>query len=39
MNALSGKTVTPTIGTPLVAISQQNVNSPSVQKNIYVSSC
>jgi ABC-type sugar transport system substrate-binding protein len=39
VNALSGKTVTPAIGTPLVAITQANVNSPSVQKNIYVSSC
>jgi len=39
VNALSGKTVTDNIGTPLVAITQQNVNSPSVQKNIYVSSC
>ena len=39
VNALSGKTVTPNIGTPLVAITQANVNSPSVQKNIYVSSC
>ena len=39
VNALSGKTVTNNVGTPLVAITQQNVNSPSVQKNIYVSSC
>jgi len=39
VNALSGKTVTDNIGTPLVAITQQNVNSPSVQKNIYVASC
>ena len=39
VNALSGKPVTANIGTPLVAITQQNVNSPSVQKNIYVSSC
>ena len=39
VNALSGKPVTNNIGTPLVAITQQNVNSPSVQKNIYVSSC
>jgi ribose transport system substrate-binding protein len=37
--ALSGKAVTANVGTPLVAITQQNVNSPSVQKNIYVSSC
>ena len=39
VNALSGKPVTPNIGTPLVAITQQNVNSASVQKNIYVASC
>jgi ribose transport system substrate-binding protein len=39
VNSLSGKPVTANIGTPLVAITQKNVNSPSVQKNIYVSSC
>ena len=39
VNALSGKPVTDNIGTPLVAITQKNVNSPSVQKNIYVASC
>jgi ABC-type sugar transport system substrate-binding protein len=39
VNALSGKPVTANIGTPLVAITRQNVNSASVQKNIYVSSC
>ena len=39
VNALSGKQVTENIGTPLVAIDQKNVNSPSVQKNIYVASC
>jgi ABC-type sugar transport system substrate-binding protein len=39
VDALSGKTVTANIGTPLVAITPQNVNSASVQKNIYVSSC
>jgi len=39
VNALSGKTVTDNRWTALVAITQQNVNSPSVQKNIYVSSC
>jgi len=32
VNALSGKTVTANIGTPLVAIDQKNVNSASVQK-------
>lgn len=39
MNALSGKPVTANTGTPLVAVTRQNVDSPSVQKNIYVSSC
>jgi ribose transport system substrate-binding protein len=39
VDALSGKAVTANIGTPLVAITQANVNSASVQKNIYVSSC
>jgi ABC-type sugar transport system substrate-binding protein len=39
VDALSGKPVTANIGTPLVAITPQNVNSASVQKNIYVSSC
>ena len=39
VNALSGKPVSANIGTPLVAITQQNVNSASVQKNIYVASC
>jgi ABC-type sugar transport system substrate-binding protein len=39
VDALSGKPVTANIGTPLVAITRQNVNSPSIQKNIYVSSC
>jgi ABC-type sugar transport system substrate-binding protein len=39
VNALSGKPVSANIGTPLVAITQRNVNSASVQKNIYVASC
>lgn len=39
VNALTGKTVTANIGTPLVAITPQNVNSPSVQPYIYKSSC
>ncbi len=39
VNALTGKPVTASIGTPLTAITQQNVNSPSAQKSIYVSSC
>jgi ribose transport system substrate-binding protein len=39
LNAANGKPVTATIGTPLVAITQANVNSASVQKYIYKSSC
>jgi ABC-type sugar transport system substrate-binding protein len=39
LNAANGKTVTPTIGTALVAITPANVNAASVQKYIYKSSC
>jgi len=39
LNAANGKPVTKNIGTPLVAITRANVNSPSVQKYIYKSSC
>jgi ribose transport system substrate-binding protein len=39
LNAANGKAVTKNIGTPLVAITKANVNSPSVQKYIYKSSC
>jgi ABC-type sugar transport system substrate-binding protein len=39
VDALSGKPVTVNIGTPLVAITRQNVNAASIQKNIYVASC
>ena len=39
LNAANGKTVTKNIGTPLVAITKANVNSPSVQKYIYKDSC
>jgi ABC-type sugar transport system substrate-binding protein len=39
LNAANGKAVTKNIGTPLVAITRANVNSPSVQKYIYKSSC
>jgi ribose transport system substrate-binding protein len=39
VNALTGKPVTANIGTPLVAITQQNMNSPSTQKYVYQSSC
>lgn len=38
-NALTGKPVTANIGTPLVAITRQNMNQPSVSKYVYVSSC
>ena len=37
--ALTGKAVTANIGTPLVAITPKNVNSPSVQQYIYKSAC
>jgi ABC-type sugar transport system substrate-binding protein len=39
LNALTGKTVAPTIGTPLVAITRQNMTQPSISKYVYVSSC
>jgi ABC-type sugar transport system substrate-binding protein len=39
VNALTGKPVTASIGTPLVAITRQNMNEPSVSKYVYVSSC
>jgi len=39
VNALTGKTVTKSIGTPLVAITQQNMNDPTVAKSVYTSSC
>ena len=39
LNAANGKAVTKTIGTALVAITPANVNSASVQKYIYKSSC
>jgi ABC-type sugar transport system substrate-binding protein len=38
-NALTGKPVTASIGTPLVAITRQNMTQPSVSKYVYVSSC
>jgi ABC-type sugar transport system substrate-binding protein len=38
-NALTGKPVTTNIGTPLVAITRQNMTQPSVSKYVYVSSC
>jgi ribose transport system substrate-binding protein len=39
LNAVEGKPVTANIGTPLVAINQQNMNQASIQKYIYKSSC
>jgi ABC-type sugar transport system substrate-binding protein len=39
LNALEGKPVTANIATPLVAITRQNMNQPSVSKYVYVSSC
>ena len=39
VNALEGKSVTANIATPLVAITQSNMNNPSVSKYVYVSSC
>ncbi|HEX6527910.1 MAG TPA: ABC transporter substrate-binding protein [Streptosporangiaceae bacterium] len=39
LNAVEGKPVTATIGTPLVAINQQNMNQASIQKYVYKSSC
>jgi ribose transport system substrate-binding protein len=39
VNALDGKKVTANIGTPLVAITPQNMNSPSVKPYVYVGAC
>jgi ABC-type sugar transport system substrate-binding protein len=39
VNALTGKPVTASIGTPLVAITRQNMNEPTVSKYVYVSGC
>jgi ribose transport system substrate-binding protein len=39
VNALEGKPVTANIGTPLVAITRQDMNSSSVQNDVYKSSC
>jgi ribose transport system substrate-binding protein len=39
LNAAEGKPVTASIGTPLLAITQQNMNDPSAQKYVYKSSC
>lgn len=39
VNAVTGKPVTASIGTPLVAITRQNYTQPSVSKYVYVSSC
>ncbi len=39
VNALEGKPATANIGTPLVAITRQNMNSASVKNDVYKSSC
>jgi ribose transport system substrate-binding protein len=39
VNALTGKPVTANIGTPLVAITQQNMNQSSIKNDVYKSSC
>jgi ribose transport system substrate-binding protein len=39
VNALDSKPVTASIGTPLVAITQQNMNAPTVKPYVYVGSC
>jgi ribose transport system substrate-binding protein len=39
LNAAEGKPVTATIGTPLMGITRQNMNDPSIQKYVYKSSC
>jgi ABC-type sugar transport system substrate-binding protein len=39
VNALTGKAVAASIGTPLVAITRQNMNEPTVAKYVYMSSC
>jgi ribose transport system substrate-binding protein len=38
-DSLTGQPVTANIGTPLVAITQQNMNTASIQPDIYKSSC
>ncbi|HWG62469.1 MAG TPA: ABC transporter substrate-binding protein [Streptosporangiaceae bacterium] len=39
MNAIKGKPVTKNIATPLIAITKQNMNSPSVKPYVYVAGC
>ena len=39
VDALEGKPVTVNIGTPLVAITRQNMSTASVEKDVYKSSC
>jgi ribose transport system substrate-binding protein len=39
VDAIEGKPVTANIGTPLTAITQQNMNATNVQQDIYKSSC
>lgn len=39
LNAIEGKQVTKSIATPLIAITPQNENSPTVKPHVYVSGC
>lgn len=39
LNAIEGKPVTKNIATPLIAVTPQNMDSPSVKPYIYASSC
>jgi ribose transport system substrate-binding protein len=39
VNALAGKPVTANIATPLIAVTPQNMNSPTVKPFIYVGAC
>lgn len=39
VNSLTGKPVTANVGTPLTAITQKNMNSPSIQPDIYKDAC
>lgn len=39
LNAIQGKAVPKNIATPLIAITPQNMNSPSVKPYVYVSAC
>jgi len=39
VNSLTGKPVTDNVGTPLTAITQKNMNSPSIKPDIYKDAC